>query len=69
MVTTFSVTLDLYRGAVYAPFARQHVRVLVQGDPHDIADTFVRDATEVFEQVAVVAEPTEGRQADAKRWQ
>ena len=29
----------------------------------------VGDAAQVLEQVAVETEPTEGRQADAKRWQ
>ncbi|MDF3130373.1 hypothetical protein P0Y35_14295 [Kiritimatiellaeota bacterium B1221] len=28
MITPYSVTLELYRGAAYAPFARQHLRVL-----------------------------------------
>jgi len=33
-----------------------HAVRLVQGDAHDIADAFVGDAAEVFEQIAVVAE-------------
>ena len=46
-----------------------HALGLVQGNAHHVANAFMGNTAEVFEQIAVVAEPTVGRQADAKRWQ
>ena len=47
--------VEIFPESMYGHNDTGHTLGLIQGDPHDIADTLLGDAAEVFEQIAVVA--------------
>ena len=47
--------VEIFPESMYGHNDTWHTLGLIQGDPHDIADTLLGDAAEVFEQIAVVA--------------